>query len=354
MKIDIFNHIFPQRFFARLQEATHRVHDMPRRVRSLPLLVDLEARFRVMDEFGDYCQILSLASPPLEVLAEPDEAPELARLANDGLADLVDRYPARFPGFVASLPLNHPEAAVAEMHRAVQELGARGVQLFTNVLGRPLDEPDFDPIFEGMAAYDLPIWLHPARGAHFPDYLYENKFKFEIWWAFGWPYETSVAMAHLVFSGLFDRYPGLKIITHHMGGMVPYFEGRAGHGWDQLGKRTSDEDYSLILHSLKKRPLDYFKQFYADTALFGSRSGTRCGLDFFGADHAIFASDAPFCPEPGVYIRETIRVIEELDLTAADREKIYQGNAERLLKLSPAPGAFGLGESQQVKAVMTR
>jgi predicted TIM-barrel fold metal-dependent hydrolase len=344
MKIDIFNHIFPRRFFDRIQEVAPAARDMPRRVRQVAQLVDLEARFRVMDAFGDYRQVISLASPPLEVLADPDESPELARLANDGLAELVDRYPDRFLGFVAALPLNHPEAAVTEMHRAVRELGARGVQLFTNVLGRPLDEPDFAPLIAGMAGYDLPIWLHPARGAYVPDYLCEYKSKYEIWWAFGWPYETSVAMAHLVFSGLFDRFPGLKVITHHMGGMVPYFEGRVGHGWDQLGKRTSDEDYRLVLHSLKRRPLDYFRLFYADTALFGSRSGTRCGLDFFGVDHVLFASDAPFCPEPGLYIRDTIRAIEDLDLTACEREQIYRGNAERLLNLLPAPRAHQVRE----------
>ena len=171
MKIDIFNHIFPRRFFDRLLHVAPTAQDMPRRVRGVPPLVDLETRFRIMDAFGDYCQVLSLASPPLEILADPDETPQLARLANDGLAELVDRYPQRFPAFVAALPLNHPDAAVAEMHRAARELGARGVQLFTSVLGRPLDEPDFAPLFEGMAGYDLPIWLHPARGAHFPDYL---------------------------------------------------------------------------------------------------------------------------------------------------------------------------------------
>jgi aminocarboxymuconate-semialdehyde decarboxylase len=103
MKIDIFNHIFPRRFFDRLLEVAPTAQDMPRRVRCVPPLVDLETRFRVMDEFGDYCQVLSLASPPLEMLADPDESPQLARLANDGLAELVDRYPQRFPAFVAAL-----------------------------------------------------------------------------------------------------------------------------------------------------------------------------------------------------------------------------------------------------------
>jgi aminocarboxymuconate-semialdehyde decarboxylase len=118
-----------------------------------------------------------------------------------------------------------------------------------------------------------------------------------------------------------------------MGGMIPYFEGRVGHGWDQLGTRTSDVDYTALLRSMKQRPIDYFRSFYADTALFGARSATRCGLDFFGADHVVFASDMPFEPAPGMYARETIEVIESLGLSAADKHKIYCGNAQRLLKL---------------------
>jgi len=335
VKIDIFNHIFPTRFFDRMMEVAGQHRDMGKRVRDIPILVDLDLRFRVMDEFGEYCQILSLASPPLEVLAGPDVAPELAQLANDGMAELVNKYPDRFPGFIASLPMNNPEQALAETHRAMKDLGARGIQIFSNAAGRPLDEADFAPIFDAMAGYDMPIWLHPARGAKFADYPGEEKSKYEIWWTFGWPYETSVAMARLVFSGLFDKHPNMKIITHHMGAMVPYFEGRVGPGWDQLGSRTSDEDYGALLKSLNKRPIDYFRMFYADTAVFGSDSATRCGLDFFGVDHVLFASDSPFDPEKGpMYIRETIRVIDALDISAADRDQIYRGNATKLLKLS--------------------
>jgi aminocarboxymuconate-semialdehyde decarboxylase len=142
-------------------------------------------------------------------------------------------------------------------------------------------------------------------------------------------------MARLVFSKLFEKLPDIKIITHHMGGMIPYFEGRVGPGWDQLGSRTADEDYVSLLNSLKKRPIDYFHMFYADTAMFGSASGTRCGLDFFGVDKVVFASDAPFDPEGGtMYIRETIKVIDELDISEDDRRKIYNGNARDLLQLA--------------------
>ncbi len=334
LKIDVFNHIFPVKFYEKMLASSRHLSDMGKRVRGVPMLVDLEERFRVMDRFEDYRQVLSIASPPIETMAEPAVTPDLARLANDGMAELVAKYPERFPAFTASLPMNNPDAALEELHRAIDELGARGVQLFTNVAGKPLDRPEFQPIFDAMAAYDLPIWLHPARGAEVPDYLSEPRSKYEIWWTLGWPYETSVAMARLVFAKLFDRLPGIKIITHHLGGMIPYFEGRVGPGWDQLGTRTSDEDYTLVLRGLERRPLDYFRMFYADTAVFGSLSATRCGLDFFGADKVLFASDAPFDPEKGpMYIRETIRVLDALGLSPAERERIYHANAQTLLKL---------------------
>jgi len=334
MKIDIFNHILPKIYFDKMMDIAPKFKDMGKRVREVPVLVDLEARFRVMDRFDDYAQVICLASPPLEVLAGPELSPELAKVANDGMAEYVAKYPERFPGFIASMPMNNPDAALGEMDRAIKDLKAVGVQFFSNVKGAPLDLPEFKPLFAKMAGYDLPIWIHPARGANFPDYLTEDKSEYEIWWTFGWPYDTSVMMARLVFGGYFDQFPNLKIITHHMGGMVPYFEGRVGPGWDQLGARTSDEDLSVILKNLKKPHLEYFKMFLADTALFGSLSGTICGLDFFGVDNVLFASDSPFDPEKGPgYIRETIRIIEKLPISEEERKKIFEGNARRLLKL---------------------
>lgn len=339
MKIDLFNHFFPKRFYEEYIMKGSGGKDIGKRVQNVPTIADLDARFRVMDEFDDYCQLLSMPAPTLESMAGPDQSPVLARVANDGLAELVAKYPSRFIGFVASLPMNNPEASVKEMNRAVTELGAQGVQIFTNVNGKPLDAPEFLPLFEEAARRDITIWMHPARGANFTDYLAEEKSKYEIWWAFGWPYETSAAMARIVFSGLLDRFPKLKIITHHMGGMIPFFEGRVGYGWDVLGSRTSDVDYVSLLHSMKKRPLDYFRMFYADSALFGALPATKCGIDFFGLDHVVFASDVPFEPAPGLYIRETIRCIESLELSREDKNRIYEGNARRLLKLEKKQSA---------------
>jgi predicted TIM-barrel fold metal-dependent hydrolase len=334
MKIDIFTHIFPKTYFDRMVKVAPKGKDMHKRVRNIPSIVNLEERFRIMDLFKDYTQVICLGSPPIEAFGPPPISTDMAKLANDGMAELVQKYPDRFPGFIASLPMNDPEGLLTETKRAIKDLGAVGVQIFTNVLGRPLTKPETMPLFDVMAEMDRPIWMHPARGADFPDYKSEAKSHYEIWFVFGWPYETSVAMAHLVFSGLFDHHPNLKIITHHMGGMIPYFEGRVGPGWDQLGTRTSDEDYTLLLKKLKKRPLDYFRLFYADTALFGAREATVCGLKFFGTDRVLFASDSPFDPEKGAaYIRWTSEIIDSLDIKPEERQAIYEGNARRLLKL---------------------
>ncbi|MFI6536044.1 amidohydrolase family protein [Nonomuraea sp. NPDC050547] len=332
MKIDAYSHILPAPYFERMRELAVDPGALKRWL-ELTALHDVEARLRMMEEFGDdYQQILTLSSPPIELLAGPDDSPELARLANESMLELCRAYPERFPAFVASLPMNNPDAAMAELAYAIDDLGARGVQVFTNVSGRPLDDPAFRPVFDEMARRDLPIWMHPARGAAFADYATEDASRYEIWWALGWPYETSVAMSRLVFSGLFERHPALKIITHHMGAMIPYLEGRIGLGWsDQLGSRTEGE---VLDETLPKGLLEYFRRFYADTALSGSAIGMRCGLEFFGPEHVLFATDCPFDPEGGpMYIRETIKAIGSLGLSPQARDRIYHLNIRSMTGL---------------------
>jgi predicted TIM-barrel fold metal-dependent hydrolase len=334
MKIDIFNHIFPKKYFDRMCDIAPKGKDMLKRVREIPALVDVDERFRIMDKFIDYVQVLCLPVPPIETFCPPAVYTEMVRLANEGMAELVSKFPERFPGFVASLPMNDPEGLIAEARRAIVELGAVGVQVHTNVLGRALDRPEMLRLFDLMVELDRPVWIHPTRGADFPDYQSESRSYYEIWQTLGYTYETSVAMARLVFSGLFDRHPEIKIITHHMGAMIPYVEGRVASGWDQIGSRTSDEDYTLLLKRLKKRPVDYFHMFYGDTALLGAREATVCGLKFFGVDKTLFGTDAPFDPEKGsAFIRWTIEIIDSLNITDDERKEIYEGNARRLLRL---------------------
>ena len=328
MFIDIYTHFFPGEFYAKMTQAAPRLENIGKRMQAGVAIHDLDERFRQMDPFGDYRQMISLPNPPLEEITDAETGAELARVANAAMAELVLKNPDRFPGFIAALAMHDMDTAMVELHRAIKELGARGVQIFTNVDGKPLDLPQYQPLFDAMAEYDLPIWLHPTRPASHSDYASEERSRYEMWWCFGWPYETSIAMTRLVFSGLFDRHPAIKIVPHHMGGMITFFDGRIGTGMDVRGARTTDEDYSDVLSSLKKPHLEYFKMFYADTAMFGTNGGIKCGLDFFGDDQVVFSTDAPFAP-----VRETFRSIDELNLESAQLDKIMFGNAAKLMKL---------------------
>ena len=331
MRIDAYTHFFPKQFFDRLDDIAADYKDMGKRVRSLPALYDLDVRKKIVDGHKDYQQILSYSQPPIEVIAKtPAQIDEFCRMINDGLAEIIAKERDHFPGFVAQASLAARDAGVGEAQRAVNELGALGVQIYTNVAGKPLDRPEYRPFFAKMSTLGIPIWLHPVRGAEVPDYISEQKSLYEIWWTFGWSYETATAMMRLVYSKIMDDHPGLKIITHHFGGIVPMLEGRLGPGNDVLGSRTSDADYVSLRKSLKKRVLDYFKEdFWADTAVFTAEAATKAGLEFFPRDKIVFASDCPYDPEGGaMYPRETLRILDSLDLPQADRDRIYFQNLE--------------------------
>jgi len=300
----------------------------------LDTLVDIGARVRLVDSFDGLRQVLSLANPPLEAIGPPAVASELARIANDGLAEICRKYRQAFPAFVAALPLNDIEASIEEMDRAIGSLGARGVQLFTNVGGKPLSAAEFRPIFRRMTEHDLPVFIHPMRGPNFPDYATEKASEDEIWFSFGWPYETTACMARLIYSGLFDELPQLKIISHHMGGMIPYFPAKIKLGFRQIFYGTVERNPVAEKRGLKKPPLDYFKMLYADTALGGEAAPTRCGHAFFGTRHCLFATDAPFDPERGrALIADTLQGVQRLGLAEEEMNLIFAGNAKRLLKL---------------------
>jgi uncharacterized protein len=332
VKIDAFCHVLPQPYYDRLQQiSTERAANLLRRTAPIKSLYDMDARMRVIDEFDDYVQVISLAAPPIESLGEPELTTELARLGNDSMAELCQTHSDRFKGFVAGLPLNDVDASIEELERAIGELGALGVQVYNHVNGLPFDDPRFEPFFARMAELERPIWVHPARNSSWPDYPTEDKSKFEVWWLFGWPYDTSVFMARLVFAGIMKRYPNLKVITHHAGGMVPFFSGRVGPGMDSFGERTPDAEAELVDGDFEGRPIEGFTRFYADTAVFGAPHALRCAYDFFGIDHMLFASDMPFDPVQGTFIRDTIADIEALELPPDELEQIYEGNARELL-----------------------
>ena len=227
--------------------------------------------------------------------------------------------------------MNHPTGMASESRRAIEELGAAGMRIYTNIKGQPLDHPNFEAFFEYMNESGKPIWMHPARGQGFADYQSEDRSEYEIWWTFGWPYETSAAMARLVFSEFLIAIL-ISRSLHTTRVEWSHFLRRVGPGWDQMGKRTSDRDLGAAKDALRKPHLQYFKEFYADTASFGSKKAIEHALEFFSEDRIVFASDAPFDPEGGpMYIRETINAIDAMELDTAVKEKLFYRNACELM-----------------------
>lgn len=329
MKIDAFAHISPIRYLEQVErllqgpDASPAVREHGPWLREDAVLYDLDARRRALEPFPDYRQVLVLAAPPLDELGPVAVTRDLARLANDEMAALV-RDHERFVGFAAALPLADTEAALGELDRAVADLGASGFQIYSNVNGVPLDDPRFAPLFARAEELDVAVWLHPTRSPAWPDYPTEPASLHGLWWSIGWPYETTAAMCRLVYSGVMEAHPRLRVLTHHAGAMIPYFSGRF--------RGVQTEDQRPALARLADEPLAYLRRFYADTALFGAPHALRCAVDFFGPGHVLFGTDMPL-GGPTV-VADTIADVESLGLDAADRDRVFRGNAREVLRLA--------------------
>jgi len=275
--------------------------------------------------------VLTLGRIPVEHVAGPAKAAELAIIANDEMAELVIKYRDRFCGALATLAMTNMDAALKETDRAIKDLKFCGVYLHTPVDEKPLDAPEFLPLYEKMSYYDLPIVIHPMRRIDHPDYLTEKESKYNMFSLFGWPYDTTSAMARLVFSGIMEKYPNLKIVTHHLGGMVPFYAERIRQ-FTQMFSLHGELGEGLFL---KKQIVDYFKMFYADTAIYGNPTALMCGYDFFGADHIVFGIDFPLgdIEHGNRNYRQTINAIEQMGITDEDKKKIYEDNARKLMRL---------------------
>lgn len=324
-KIDLVAHLTP----AGMRKLAEKTAAGRIAFTKLPVLDSLEARFKVMAKYPDVVQVLSMPHS-LEPAGSRKVVYDLARVANEELAEIADKYPDKFAGAVAVMPLNDIDSALKETERAIKKLGCKGIMITADAT-RPLDKPEFMALYQEMAEYDLPIWLHPMGGPNRPDYDGEKVSKYRMWGLWGWPFQTTLAMTRLIFNGVFDRLPNIKFITHHAGAMIPFNAFRI-HNWYDPAK-VNKEDYMSLL---KKHPVDYFKMFYNDTANAGPTSGLMCAYDFFGADHLLFASDMPYGMQAGygdTLYENTIRFVEEMAITKKEREAIFAGNARKLLHL---------------------
>jgi predicted TIM-barrel fold metal-dependent hydrolase len=332
MIIDIAAHVLPDKY---LKERNKRAgakftSQYAKYPTANPGLTDLDIRFRIMDKYKDLVQVLSIAGPNVESITTPNDTVELAKIANDEMAALIAKYPDRFVSAVACLPMNDVDAALKEADRAINSLRFRAVEVFTDINEKPVDSPEFWPLYEKMEILNLPIFLHPRRTNVMPDYPGETVSKYLIFTNFGWPYETSKAMARMAFGGVLDKFPNLKVITHHAGGMIPFFSKRIQLARDFNEMRMGYRDDTPPT----KTPLDYYRMFYCDTAIQGNTPALMCAYDFFGANHMLFGTDTPYDNQLGERVyRETVVGIDDMPISDTDKKKIFEDNARNLLRL---------------------
>ena len=329
--IDVHNHLFPPAWIDHLdgrpgsptlkrtgpKSMIFYYADRPLSHVHKPGHFDVDARLEDMDQYAIDTQILSLTTPSVEFLPAR-EGVAWATKVNDIFAETCRKHEGRFHAF-ATLPYQQPKACVKELERAYKDLKVKGITMFSNIVGKPIYSPEFYPIYEMAEAYGLPVFVHPAppittevlKGVNMPTSLY------------GFILDTTMAVSGLIFSGAFERFPELKVIHAHLGGVFPYMVGRInGIFTDGIAIEWG--------YSLPKPPSVYYQeQVYVDCVSFHIPA-LHCAIEFLGIDHILLGTDYPH-PLGGA--EQAIQSIKDLRLSQADTEKILGGNARRLMGL---------------------
>jgi predicted TIM-barrel fold metal-dependent hydrolase len=284
-----------------------------------PQNADPEVRLGLMEKYGVQIQALSQTTPVL-LGFNAEDAAEVCRLSNDANYTLCRAYPDRFVN-ICIMSLLDVKSALKEFDRSINELDCRGVTISTNQKGKGLDSPEFFPFYEKVVEHDLPILLHPTHWEEYP--LVDMDKGWRMMHVFGWPFDSTQAVWRLIFGGVLDRYPSLKIVMHHLGALIPFFS------------RRIEGNFNGFLKDKVDRPLsDYWKNLYGDTATDGTTGSYLCGYSFFGPDRMMYGSDYPFGPEAGEdFIRSNLEGVKGMKIPAADKKKILSENAKRLLKI---------------------
>jgi aminocarboxymuconate-semialdehyde decarboxylase len=340
MKIDIWTHFLSRAYADQLER--DRRHGRASFFLAQRAMRDIDFRLSVIDGYDDYRQILTPMPAPLVFDAEALSGPTLVgvvRRNNEELAEIAARHPDRFAGHVAATPITDPDAATDEAIRCVRDLGALGVQLEADAVNFPLHEDRYEPLFAAMEKLGAAVWLHPCRTPGRPGFA-PSTGSFLLFLIFGWTFDTTITISQLIFSGLYDRHPDLKLIAHHGGGLIPHFSGRI-ETMTLLAGLDPGGSLPEALQRLKRKPIDYYKMLHVDTAMFGGQHGVRCVVDFFGPDRVLFGTDTPFDAQAGSYfIPRTTADIEGAIDADANRDAIFEGNARRVLGIEPALGTL--------------
>lgn len=276
---------------------------------------DPKVRLQLMEKYNIDMQLLSQTTPVL-LGFDVEEAMAICKMSNDYIFEVCSKYPDRFVG-CAMISLLDVNSALEELDRTVGELGFKCVTISTNQNGKGLDCPEYYPFYERILKYDIPIFLHPTNWEGYPLISMEDGLVNIL----GWPFDTTQAVWRLIFRGVLDKFPALKIVTHHLGGMFPYFSRRV-------------TTYSTRFQEGLKKPLvAYFEQVYGDTALNGGPlESFMCGYAFFGADRMLFGTDYPFGHE-SIIIHENLTCVTLMPIPQEEKDKILFKNAKRLLKI---------------------
>jgi predicted TIM-barrel fold metal-dependent hydrolase len=331
-RIDAHTHFAPLKFLEFAEKEEGHAFPLTAMYKGRPALTDIQARLELLDQNGIDINVL-VPVPWIEafrkVYAEPALAAQAARLMNDELAAVVASHPSRFRG-VAILPVVDPDAMVAELHRAVKELGFVGAYVAVGPTAKRMDHPDYEHLYKALVDLDATLWLHPSRPPIIPDYTDEKLSQYYEWLLVGWPYDTTSAMFRIVFAGVFDRYPSIRIVTHHHGAFIPLLEARLTNGWPLL------EPVGPPMPTKISKPyVDHFRKFYGDTASSGfAPKALELAVDFFGPERVLYGSDAPFDVQDGrIFISETLRAIDAMGAAPETKTAILSKNARRILKI---------------------
>ena len=328
--IDVHNHLYPKEWMEHLEKSTGRITmkrtgptSMIFYAEGVPLShvsrvghYDPEARLEDMDKYGIDIQILSLTAPSVEVVPTK-EGVIWAKKVNDYFARLCQKYPKRFYAYV-TLPYQNMDETMKELDRAYKDLGVKGIMMFSNINGKLITSPEFYPIYAKAEEYELPILIHPAPPLT-ADVMKKLRLPSGL---FGFVFDTTMAVISLIFQGVLEKYPRLKLVHSHLGGVVPYMVGRIDDCFNSYSK-----EYEL---ELPKAPSDYYKrQVFVDSISY-HLPAMRCCFDWLGPDHIMLGTDYA---HPVGHIEEAVRYIRDMGLSEENTDKILGRNAARIFQL---------------------
>jgi aminocarboxymuconate-semialdehyde decarboxylase len=317
--IDAFAHVLPREFYDAMVDA-HPTEELEA-LGDAPRFWDMSIRLELFETYGIDRQVVTLARPPIWRGMDPAEARPLVELANDAVRELADEHEELVP--VATLPFV-AEGAVSELERCL-DMGMAGVQLFSNVEGRPIDSEAHRAVYAAAEAAGAPVWLHPQLHDW---HGWDDEYMLHK--ILGWPFDTSMALARLVFGGVVADYPDLTVIPHHMGAMIPHFASRLELFHEMLVQHR--DVYPYEVRDLRGRVREQFSRFYGDSCRCGDPGVLEDGLDFFGEDRLVFATDYPFGPDEGErFIADEVAAVEGMAVDDATRADVFGGNLQRLL-----------------------